>query len=163
MAKDIEFEFVDTKKKFLNVFLSKKIAYINKLRAAFGAWRRLVAYRRLMNESDDDSDMLSLVYSSDMSSDSECDFVFDPAFDMKNAAKLDVSYYVVITVGDLLQRRRRATPSSNVCGLAADDGNVFRLLLMAATFLSLPRSFTRFHPPMITQVRQQEAARIPLR
>ena len=133
MAKDIEFEFVDTKKKFLNVFLSKKIAYINKLRAAFGAWRRLVAYRRLMNESDDDSDMPPLVDSSDMSSDSdpysvpdeyESDSDFDPAFDMKNAAKLDVSYYVVITVGDLLQRRRRATPSSDMCGLASDDGNV---------------------------------------
>ena len=142
MAKELEFEFVDTKQKFLNEFpskpmndwyikqrngnniLAKKIAYIKKVRAAFGAWRRLVAYRRLMNESDNDSDMPSLVDSSDMSSDSECDFVFDPAFDMKNAAKLDVSYYVVITVGDLLQRPGRATPSSDVCGLAADDGNV---------------------------------------
>ena len=142
MAKELEFEFVGTKQKFLNEFpskpmkdwyiqqrngnnnLAKKIAYINKVRAAFGAWRRL------MNESDDDPDMPSLVYSSDMSSesdmssDSESDFVFDPAFDKKNAAKLDVSYYVVITVGDLLQRPGRATPSSDGCGLAVDDGNV---------------------------------------
>ena len=100
-----------------------------------------------MNESDDDPDMPSLVYSSDMSFDSETDFVFDPAFDKKNAAKLDVSYYVVITVGDLLLM----TATS------------LRLLLMAATFLSLPRIFTRFHPPMITQGCQQEAARIAFR
>ena len=43
---------------------------------------------------------------------------------MKNAAKLDVSDYYVITVGDLLQRRGRATPPADVSGLAADDGNV---------------------------------------
>ena len=120
-----------------------------KLRAAFGAWRRPVAYRRLMNESDDDSDMPSLVYSSDMSSesdmssDSESDFVFDPAFDMKNAAKLDVSDYYVITVGDLLQRRGRATPSATCLGLLLMMATSLMLLLMAATFFSLPRICTR--------------------
>ena len=54
----------------------------------------------------------------------ESDSVLDSAFDMKTAAKLEVSDYYVITVGDLLQRRGRATPSSDVSGLAADDGNV---------------------------------------
>ena len=152
MAKELEFEFVDTKKKFLNVFLSKpmkdwyiqqrngnnnlakKIAYINKLRAAFGAWRRLVAYRRLMNESDNDSDMPSLVDSSDMPSDSdpdsdpdeyESDSDSDPAFDgFMDRHRTDVGGYYVITVGDLLQRLGRATPPADVSGLAADDGNV---------------------------------------
>ena len=149
MGKELEFEFVDTKQKFLNVFLSKpmkdwyiqqrngnnnlakKIAHINKLRAAFGAWRRL------MNESDADSDMPSLLdpsdsepdeiqqkhpYANEYESDSDSDS--DPAFDMKNAAKVDVSDYYVITVGHLLQRRGRATPPADVSGLAADNGNV---------------------------------------
>ena len=123
-----------------------------KLRAAFGAWRRPVAYRRVMNESDDDSDMPSLVDSCDMSSDSASDFepdeyesdsVLDSAFDMKTAAKLEVSDYYVITVGDLLQRRGRATPSATCLGLLLMMATSLRLLLMAATFLSLPRIFTR--------------------
>ena len=131
MAKELEFEFVDTKKKFLNVFLSKpmkdwyiqqrngnnnlakKIAYINKLRAAFGAWRRLVAYRRLMNESDNDSDMPSLVDSSDMSSDShpdsdpdeyESDSDSDPAFDgFMDRHRKDVCVLIKTTTVRLLE------------------------------------------------------------
>ena len=74
----------DTKKLFLDVFLSKpmkdwysqqgnantnlakKIVYTNKLRAAFVAWGSLVAYRRLVNDpSDTDSDVPPLVASSD--------------------------------------------------------------------------------------------------
>ena len=105
-----------------------------------------------MNESDDDSDMPSLVDSSDMSSDSASDFepdeyesdsVLDSAFDMKIAAKLEVSDYYVITVGDLLQRRGRVTPSATCLGLLLKMATSLMLLLMAATFFSLPRICTR--------------------
>ena len=76
-----------------NTNIAKQIAYTNQLRGAFVAWRRLVAYRRLVNESDTDSDMPSLVdpsdsdpdetqmYADEYESDSDSDSNSDPEFD----------------------------------------------------------------------------------